>query len=60
METQFFKEKKPVNAPLIEHMDHKKKHLGCRPSPAFVSASWTALLLGWPPIVLDFGTHPCG
>ncbi|HPF12262.1 MAG TPA: inner membrane protein YiaA [Flavobacteriaceae bacterium] len=27
-------------------MDHKKKHLGCRPSPAFVSASWTALFVG--------------
>ena len=46
MENQIFKEKKPVNAPLIERLNGKSKGLSCRPSPAFISASWTALFIG--------------
>lgn len=46
MENQIFKEKKPVNAPLIESFKDKSKGLSCKPSPAFISASWTALFIG--------------
>ena len=49
MENQQLKEKKPVNAPLIESLTRKTKEatlFNCKPSPAFVSASWTALIAG--------------
>lgn len=49
MENQQLKEKKPVNAPLIESLTRKTKEVtlfNCKPSPAFVSASWTALIAG--------------
>lgn len=46
MEKEMFKEKKPVNAPLIESFSKKKDKFNCRPTPAFVSASWTALFIG--------------
>lgn len=51
METQTFNEKKPVNAPLIDSITEKKKKketelFQCKPSPAFIGASWFALLTG--------------
>lgn len=46
MENQFSTEKKPVNAPLIEKIQKKKHEFNCEPTPAFISASWTALFIG--------------
>ena len=46
MENQFSTEKKPVNAPLIEKVQKKKDAFNCEPTPAFISASWTALFIG--------------
>ena len=46
MENQFSTEKKPVNAPLIEKIQKKKDEFNCEPTPAFISASWTALFIG--------------
>ena len=52
METTFTKEKKPVNAPLIETIEKsktkqdKKDDFNCKPTPAFIGASWLALLTG--------------
>ncbi|MGJ8666911.1 MAG: inner membrane protein YiaA [Patiriisocius sp.] len=45
-----FNEKKPVNAPTFEEEVTKKSKkveaFNCKPSPAFIGASWTALLIG--------------
>ncbi|QIE60288.1 hypothetical protein G5B37_12160 [Rasiella rasia] len=38
--------KKPVNAPLIETIKKKKEKFNCKPTPAFIGASWTALFIG--------------
>lgn len=51
METQKFNEKKPVNAPLIDSISKKKStkdkiDFSCKPSSAFIGASWSALLIG--------------
>ncbi len=46
MENQIFKDKKPVNAPLIDKIVKTKEQFNCRPTPAFISASWTALFIG--------------
>lgn len=51
METTFSNEKKPVNAPLIESITNKKstkkvEKFNCKPTPAFIGASWTALFVG--------------
>lgn len=51
MESTFSKEKQPVNAPLIESITQKKstkkvEKFNCKPTPAFIGASWTALLVG--------------
>lgn len=51
METTFSNDKKPVNAPLIERLTEKKstkkvEKFNCKPSPAFIGASWAALLIG--------------
>ena len=46
MENQFSPEKKPVNSPLIEKIQKKKDEFNCEPTPAFISASWTALFIG--------------
>ena len=53
METTFTKEKKPVNAPLIETIANSKtkkeekiEDFNCKPTPAFIGASWLALLIG--------------
>lgn len=46
MEDQFSTEKKPVNAPLLERIQKKKDEFNCEPTPAFISASWTALFIG--------------
>ncbi|RMA57189.1 inner membrane protein YiaA [Ulvibacter antarcticus] len=46
MENQFLKEKKPVNSPLTEEVKKKEKVFNCRPTPAFISASWAALFIG--------------
>lgn len=46
MENQFSTEKKPVNSPLIEKIQKKKDEFNCEPTPAFISASWTALFIG--------------
>ncbi|MCW5520236.1 hypothetical protein J1N09_10330 [Aureitalea sp. L0-47] len=46
MENQFSTENKPVNAPLIEKIQKKKDEFNCEPTPAFISASWTALFIG--------------
>ncbi len=46
MENQIFKDKKPVNAPLIDKIEKKKGEFECRPTPAFISASWFALFVG--------------
>ena len=46
MEDQILKDKKPVNAPLIESIKKKDIFFNCRPTPAFISASWTALFIG--------------
>ena len=42
-------DKKPVNAPLIETMNNRTKKdnsFSCKPTAAFISASWTALFAG--------------
>jgi len=39
-------EKKPVNAPLIEKIEKKKEAYNCKPTPAFISAAWSALFIG--------------
>lgn len=46
MEDQILKDKKPVNAPLIESIKKKDTFFNCKPTPAFISASWTALFIG--------------
>lgn len=51
MESTILKEKKPVNAPLIDVISKESKHKNketfqCKPSPAFIGASWSALLIG--------------
>ncbi|MDT0555825.1 inner membrane protein YiaA [Patiriisocius hiemis] len=46
MESQILKDKKPVNSPLIEEITKKKEKFNCKPTPAFISASWTALFIG--------------
>ncbi|GAB5401347.1 MAG: hypothetical protein Aureis2KO_29320 [Aureisphaera sp.] len=46
MENPIFKDKKPVNAPLIEKIKKTKDEFECRPTPAFIAASWTALFIG--------------
>ncbi len=46
MENPIFKDKKPVNAPLIDKIQKSKEEFDCRPTPAFISASWTGLFIG--------------
>jgi len=46
MENQNLKDKKPVNAPLIDVIAKKKEEFNCKPTPAFISASWTGLFIG--------------
>ena len=46
MENHSLKEKKPVNAPLIEVIAKKKEAFNCKPTPAFIAASWTGLFIG--------------
>lgn len=46
MENQVSTEKKPVNAPLIEKLTVKKSDFDCKPTPAFISASWAGLFIG--------------
>ena len=46
MENQMLSEKKPVNAPLIEKIEKKKEAYNCKPTPAFISAAWSALFIG--------------
>lgn len=47
METQDLKSKKPVNSPFnVRETSTKKKEFDCKPTPAFISASWTALFIG--------------
>lgn len=47
METQNFASKKPVNAPELDKSKTKKSTpFNCRPTPAFISASWAALFIG--------------
>ncbi len=51
MENTFSNDKKPVNAPLIESITNKKstkkvEKFNCKPTPAFIGASWTALFVG--------------
>ena len=46
MENQILKEKKPVNAPLIEKIEKSNATFNCKPTSAFISASWTALFIG--------------
>lgn len=46
MENQNLKEKKPVNAPLIDVIEKKKEDFNCKPTAAFISASWTGLFIG--------------
>jgi len=46
MENQMLSEKKPVNAPLIEKIQKKKEVFNCKPTPAFISAAWSALFIG--------------
>lgn len=46
MENQLLKDKKPVNAPLIAKIEKKDDTFSCKPTPAFISASWTALFIG--------------
>ncbi|HBR54137.1 MAG TPA: hypothetical protein EYN07_03565 [Flavobacteriaceae bacterium] len=38
--------KKPVNAPLIDTIKKKDEKFNCKPTPAFIGASWTALFIG--------------
>lgn len=46
MESQVLKDKKPVNSPLIDEITKQKEKFNCKPTPAFISASWTALFIG--------------
>ena len=51
MENAFSNDKQPVNAPLIESIAKKKSTkkvevFNCKPSPAFIGASWAALIIG--------------
>ncbi|MEM7087704.1 MAG: inner membrane protein YiaA [Bacteroidota bacterium] len=46
MENQMSSGKKPVNAPLIEKITKKKEEFNCKPTPAFISAAWSALFIG--------------
>lgn len=46
MEHSVLKEKKPVNEPLIQKLKKDKEEFNCKPTPAFISASWTALFIG--------------
>ena len=47
METQDLKSKKPVNSPFtVRETSNKKKEFDCKPTAAFISASWTALFIG--------------
>ena len=46
MENQQVKEKKPVNSPLIDIIEKKKEDFNCKPTSAFISASWTGLFIG--------------
>ncbi len=46
MENQTIKEKKPVNAPLIDVIKKEKEPFNCKPTPAFISASWAGLFIG--------------
>ena len=46
MENQILKEKKAVNAPLIDSIEKKKEDFNCKPTPAFIAASWTGLFIG--------------
>lgn len=46
MEYSDFKEKKPVNAPLVENIKKKDAPFNCKPTPAFIGAAWTALFIG--------------
>jgi uncharacterized membrane protein YiaA len=47
MESQELKTKKPVNSPYsIQDESRKKKEFECKPTAAFISASWTALFIG--------------
>ncbi len=46
MENQMLSEKKPVNAPLIEKIQKSKEKFNCKPTPAFISASWAGLFIG--------------
>ena len=46
MEDQVFKSKKPVNAPFRPSTADSKKPFDCKPTPAFISASWSALFIG--------------
>ncbi|MEP2935877.1 MAG: inner membrane protein YiaA [Gilvibacter sp.] len=46
METQDLKSKKPVNSPFTVKETSKKKEFECKPTAAFISASWTALFIG--------------
>lgn len=46
MENQIFKDKKPVNAPVTEDIEKFKEKFNCKPTPAFISAAWTALFIG--------------
>jgi len=39
-------DKKPVNAPLIEKIEKNKEKFNCKPTPAFISAAWSALFIG--------------
>ncbi|MDC7997532.1 MULTISPECIES: inner membrane protein YiaA [Gilvibacter] len=45
MEDQVFKTKKPVNAP-FKSKTVDPENFDCKPTSAFVSASWTALFIG--------------
>jgi uncharacterized membrane protein YiaA len=46
MENQILKDKKPLNSPLIEKINKTNADFNCKPTPAFVAASWTALFMG--------------
>ncbi|RDK84330.1 inner membrane protein YiaA [Marinirhabdus gelatinilytica] len=46
MEHSIVKEKKLVNAPLAAAIKKEKEKFNCKPTPAFIGASWTALFIG--------------
>eukprot|EP00415_Alexandrium_ostenfeldii_P004120 UN4120 len=46
MEYSSLKEKKPVNAPLVENTKKRDEKFNCKPTPAFIGAAWTALFIG--------------